>query len=180
MTTLLCAKSVILVILRGVEKEAVFGGSRAREKWVIKVIECNDWTLRSVGGTKKSFWTWGIKKGGDWEWVKNGRGVQGKKQGLKKKLGRRVTILFCYWLGAIGKGVYVLLAEQQWWWRGTKEGKLCNVYVLVTWCYKTGGAREWWNFRIWRGVDWGTSFMGLRSSDCKKLVWALGWVGGCI
>ena len=37
--TLMCAKSVILVILRGVEKEAVFGGSRAREKWVIKVIE---------------------------------------------------------------------------------------------------------------------------------------------
>jgi len=42
MTTLLCAKSVILVILRGVEKEAVFGGSRAQEKRVIKVIECND------------------------------------------------------------------------------------------------------------------------------------------
>ena len=42
MTTLMCAKSVILVILRGVEKEAVFGGLRAQEKRVIKVIECND------------------------------------------------------------------------------------------------------------------------------------------
>ena len=42
MMIMMCAKSVILVILRGVEKEAVFGGSRAQEKRVIKVIECND------------------------------------------------------------------------------------------------------------------------------------------
>ena len=39
MTTLVCEKSVISVILRGVEKEAVFRGSRAREKRVIKLIE---------------------------------------------------------------------------------------------------------------------------------------------
>ena len=39
MATLMCAKSAILVILRGVEKEAVFRDSRAREKRVIKVIE---------------------------------------------------------------------------------------------------------------------------------------------
>jgi len=39
MATLMCAKSAILVILRGVEKEAVFGDSRASENRVIKVIE---------------------------------------------------------------------------------------------------------------------------------------------
>ena len=39
MATLMCAKSAILVILRGVEKEAVFRDSRAREKRVIKAIE---------------------------------------------------------------------------------------------------------------------------------------------
>ena len=50
--------------------------------------------MRSVGGDEKVVLDVRDKKGGDWEWVKNGRGVQGKKQGLKKKLGRRVTILF--------------------------------------------------------------------------------------
>ena len=65
LTTLMCAKSVILVILRGVEKEAVFGDSRASEKWVIKMIEwckgsraCDKWwrcwALGRVGDIKRS------------------------------------------------------------------------------------------------------------------------------